>query len=112
MHDDITAARRAIAALAPSSKYNRRYPAQLRARLLALVRAHAGERVGSLARSLDMAPQTLAGIASSLTSTALVPVHIVEDPVEHGDVRVVGPRGIVVEGLGIDGVAALIRALS
>ena len=40
------------------------------------------------------------------------PVRIIEDVPEHADVRVRGPRGIVVEGLDVAGVAALIKALS
>ena len=112
MHDDIATLRRAILAL-DATKQRRRYPAALRARLVALVRAHPERSVVSLARALDMAPQTLAWtVAAASSATALVPVRIVEDPVERAEVRVHGPRGIVVEGLDVVGVAALIRALS
>lgn len=110
MHDNLATLRPAIIALA-TSKQRRRYPAALRARLVAFVRAHPERSVGSLARSLDVAPQTLARIVAS-TSTALVPVRIVEDDAEVADLRVHGPRGIVVEGLDVEGVAALIKALS
>lgn len=110
MHNDLSSLRRAILAL-DATKQRRRYPATLRTRLGALVRAHPERSVVSLARALDMAPQTLARIVAS-TSTALVPVRVVEDPVERAVVRVRGPRGIVVEGLDVAGVAALVRALS
>ena len=110
MHDDIASLRRAILAL-ETSKQRRRYPAALRARLVALVRALPERSVVSLARALDMAPQTLAWMVAA-ASTAIVPVSIVEDPHEGGNVRVHGPRGIVIEGLDVAGVAALVRALS
>ena len=110
MHDDFATLRRAVLALA-STKQRRRYPAALCTRLLSFVRAHPERSVVALARSLDMAPQTLARIVAS-SSMALVPVRIIEDVPEHADVRVHGPRGIVVEGLDVAGVAALIKALS
>lgn len=110
MHNDLASLRRAILAL-HATKQRRRYPSKLRARLVALVRAHPERSVVSLARALDMAPQTLTRIVAS-TSTALVPVRIIEDHLERDAVRVQGPRGIVVEGLDVAGVAALIRALS
>jgi hypothetical protein len=53
-HNDITSARRAVAALSPS-KHLRRYPDELCARLAAVVRAHPELSVCSLARRLDMA---------------------------------------------------------
>ncbi len=65
-----------------------------------------------MARELDMAPQTLARIVGT-SSTALVPVRVVAEPARERTSFVVhGPRGIVVEGLGVDGLADLIRALS
>ena len=112
MHDDIASLRRAILAL-DSTKQRRRYPAPLRRRLVSLVRSHPERSVVSLARALDMAPQTLTRIVTSTpTSPAFVAVRVVEDPVEPVDVRVRGPGGIVIEGLDIADVAALIRALS
>src|SRR3982751_6648651 len=111
MHHDIDRLRRAVIAL-DATKQRRRYPAALQARLAAFVRANPERSVVSLARALDMAPQTLERFVAS-TTTALVPVRIVDDPIERAfDVRVRGPRGIVVEGLDVDGVAALIKALS
>ena len=107
---DIAFARRAIASLA-RPKYLRRYPASLRARLVAVVRAHPERNVASLARALDMAPQTLARIVST-ASAPLVPIRVKARPQAQASVVVHGPRGISVEGLNVDGVAELIRALS
>ena len=111
MPHDIAAARRSIAALAPL-KHLRRYPAELRAQLARLVRAHPERSVGSLAIAIDMAPKTLERIvAGAARGGVIVPVHIVAAG-EGNSLRVHGPRGIVVEGLDVDGVAELIRALS
>jgi hypothetical protein len=110
MHHDIADLRRAILAL-DRTKQRRRYPAALRSRLASFVRAHPERSVVSLARALDMAPQTLLRFVGPM-STTLVPVHIVEDLAETADVVVRGPRGVVVEGLDIAGVAALFKALS
>ena len=110
MHADLASLRRAVLAL-DTTKQRRRYPALLRGRLAAFVRAHPEQTVASLARSLDMAPQTLERVVGS-TSTALVPVRVVDDPSERAELRVHGPRGIVVEGLDVGGVASLIKALS
>jgi hypothetical protein len=109
--NDIATARRAIASLA-RLKYRRRYPAALRARLAAVVRAHPERGLASLAHDLDMAPQTLERIASS-TRARLVPVRVLAGSAQRGaGVVVHGPRGITVEGLDVLGVAELIRALS
>ena len=110
-NNDIASARRAIASLA-RTKYLRRYPPALRARLVALVRAHSDQSVAALAKTLDMAPQTLARIASRARAP-LVPVRVVTRRAPtRADVVVHGPSGISVEGLDIGGVAELIRALS
>ena len=108
--NDIPSIRRAIALLAPT-KRDRRYPPKLRARLIALVREHPEQSIGSLARALDMAPQTLERIAAG-AHTSLVPVQIVERRDARSALIVRGPRGIVVEGLDVDRLADLIRALS
>lgn len=102
--------RRAIAGLA-SSKQRRRYPPALRARLVALMRAHPEHGIVSLAKSLGMAPQTLSRIASE-NGAPLVPVRVVAAPALRSSLVVRGPNGIVVEGLDLDGVVMLIRALS
>jgi transposase-like protein len=109
-HDELTSVRRAIASLA-NKKHRRRYPAALRARLIALVRAHTERSMPSLARALDMAPQTLERITAGARAP-LVPVRVVAEPRANSALVVRGPRGIVVEGLDVVGVAELIRALS
>ena len=77
---------------------------------MALVREHSQESIGSLARALDMAPQTLERITAG-TRTSMVPVRIVESGAR-SMLSIRGPRGIVVEGLDVGGLADLIRALS
>jgi hypothetical protein len=108
-HADIIAARRAVSSLSPN-KQLRRYPPELRARLASVVRAHPELSVGSLARRMDMAQATLERIVQ--TTSAFVPVRIVDEPSPPASLRVHGPRGIVVEGLDVAGVAELVRALS
>lgn len=111
MDQDIASARRAIAALAPT-KYERRYPAALRGRLAALVRAHPEHGLTGIARRLDMAPQTLAKIVAGV-GPALVPVRIIPEAVPRpAGIRVLAPHGLVIEGLDVAGVAELMRALS
>src|SRR3972149_4416997 len=63
MNDDVPTIRRAIAALSPS-KTQRRYPEALSRRIAALARSHPGRGPSSLARRLDMAPQTLARVGA------------------------------------------------
>lgn len=67
--------------------------------------------MGSLARRMDMAQATLERIVEG--TPAFVPVRVVDDQRSPASpVRVHGPRGIVVEGLDVAGVAELVRALS
>jgi hypothetical protein len=109
---DIAFARRAISSLA-QMKYRRRYPTALRARLVALVRAHPERSVSSLARALDMAPQTLERIVGGAPSS-FVPVRVpgmVAQASSRGLV-VHGPRGITIEGFDVADVAELIRTLT
>jgi len=108
--NDIDAARRSVAALAPS-KHLRRYPAELRAQLARLVRAHPERTLGSIATAIDMAPKTLERIvAAAAPAGVIVPVRVA--PHESKPLRVHGPHGLIIEGLDIDGVAQLLRALS
>jgi hypothetical protein len=109
-HDDISSLRRAIETLAPTKKC-RRYSSSLRARIVAVVRAHPERGIVSLARALDMAPQTLERIVGSARSP-LLPVTLIEDRSTAAPTLIRGPRGIVVEGLDVNGIAELIRALS
>lgn len=109
-HNDIASLRLAIASLAPT-KNRRRYSPSLRARIVAVVRAHPERGILSLAAALDMAPQTLERIVDSARSPIL-PVAVIDDRSTNASTLIRGPRGIVVEGLDVNGVAALIRALS
>jgi len=109
-HDDISTTRRAIVALSPS-KHLRRYPPALRGQLAAVARAHPELSLSSLARRLDMAQQTLTRMVASAPA-AFVPVRVVGERTCGAPLRVHGPRGLVVEGLDVAGVAELVRALS
>lgn len=110
-HQDISSARRAIAALA-RRKHLRRYPDSLRSRLAALVRAHPEQSVRSLALQLGMAPQTLDRFAAD-SPAGVLPVRVVREPEPQSPTPIVrGPCGLVVEGLDVAGVADLLRALS
>lgn len=108
MNDDIAAARRAIMALA-STKQKRRYSPELRARLAALVRAHPERSAWSIATELDMTPELLYRIVREEGGrrSAIVPVRVVEDEPRRRSLR-----AVVIEGLDVESVAALIRALS
>jgi hypothetical protein len=112
MHDDITTLRRSILAL-DKTKQRRRYPASLRKRLASYVLAHPERSALTLARKLDMAPQTLERFVAG-ASPMLVPVRVVDDvsPSPSSAIVVRGPRGIVVEGLDVTGVAELMKALA
>lgn len=111
INDEISGLRRAIASLA-ARKNVRRYPADLRARLVALVEAHSESSVAALAAALDMPAQTLSRFVSSASPT-FVPIQIAPNHQWRASPIIVrGPGGIVVEGLDLDGVADLIRALS
>jgi len=112
MHEDIFAARRSIAALG-ATKYLRRYPAALRAQLVRLVRAHPESSVRAIATAIDIAPKTLQRfVGGSGGGSAIVPVRVVAEARPSKELRVHGPHGIVVDGLDVDGVAELIRALA
>ena len=108
--NQISSLRHAISSLA-RNKYKRRYPPALRARLTALVRTHPERTIGSLASTLGMATQTLEKIVAEARAP-IVPVEIIAEPKASSALIVRGPRGIVVEGLDVDSVAELIRALS
>lgn len=109
--NDIEFAQRAVASLG-KSKHLRRYPAALDAQLAALVRGHPERSLASLARELDIAPQTLKRIVTR-AAAPLVPVRVVARSSRASSALVVrGPCGLVVEGLDMGGVAELIRALS
>ena len=125
MADTIAGLRTTIRALAPK-KALRRYPPELKDRIRATASRElaSGATLWRVARELDLAPQTLERIVaeapslSTRSASAIVPVRVIDGArpvppsVERGPLTVRGPRGIVVEGLDVDGVAALVRALS
>ena len=105
MNDDIALVRRAIEALAPKPQL-RRYTPEIRAKLVALVRAHPERSPWSLATELGMTPTVLYAMLRDTEPTpAFKPVHIVND-------RRAPMRAIVIDGVDIEDVACLIRALS
>ena len=68
-----------------------------------------------IATSLDMGSGTLERILAEERSATLVPVRIVDDGAGHelaSGIVVHGGCGVTVEGLGIQDVAVLLRALS
>ena len=113
MNNDIAAARLAIADLGPS-KYLRRYSTELRRQLVQLVRAYPERSVSSIAAEVDVAWKTLDSFVRSAARVrgAMVPVQVVAERTPGERLRVRGPHGIVVEGLDLEGLATLIRALS
>lgn len=98
----------------------RRYPGSLRRRAgrLAGVEQREGRSVGALARRLGVsAPALTRWMQVARPSTAIVgqlrPVEIVPDEVVAPPaVLVRGPRGIIIEGLGLAQIAELVRRLA
>jgi transposase-like protein len=113
MNNDIAAARLAIAELGPS-KHLRRYPTELRRQLAQLVRAHPERSVSSIAAEVGVAWKTLDSfVRTARVRGAMVPVQVVAERTPGEQLlRVRGPHGIVAEGLDVEGLATLIRALS
>ena len=97
-----------------------RYPEQLRRQALAYAsrRQQAGDSLKSIARRLGLRPQMLFYWQKKASSNRLRRVKIapVQDtratPVETGPVVLVTPRGLRVEGLDVNRLAELLRALS
>src|SRR2546426_8986218 len=97
-----------------------RYPKQLRRQALAYAsrRRAAGHSLKSIARGLGLRPQLLFYWQKKASSNRLRRVKIapVQDtratPVETGPVVLVTPRGLRVEGLDVNRLAELLRALS
>ena len=114
--DDTKSLRRAIEALAPNH-YRRRYPAELKARITAHARAELsrGTHLRRVATLLGMGFQTLERFLEEERPAALLPVRVI-DPVTVARapprLMVRGGCGVTVEGLDLEGIAALLRALS
>jgi transposase-like protein len=100
----------------------RRYSQELRSEAVELVRElrSAGRSHLAAAKELGLNPITLSIWQKKSESRpggetgALKPVALVEGPVgeSSSEVVVVGPHGVRVEGLDLDGVAALLRKLA
>jgi transposase len=92
----------------------RRYPAELRRRGAAYLRARqaAGARLSVVLRELGVRRETLARWSKPAAEARprFVPVAVVEAP--GGRVVVHGPAGVRVEGLDVAGVAELLRRLA
>jgi hypothetical protein len=93
----------------------KRYEPELRARLITWLarRRKAGMSLAAVASELSLPMNTVARWASAAKqSTALVPVTVVEEPVASpSTIRVVSPEGFIVEGLTLQEIAVLLRAL-
>ena len=109
--------RRSVQSL-KGKKTARRYPPALRRRIAHFVRGELslGRSYFRLSRTLDMSEDTLRRFLSESHSTALVPVHVVEDPVVEAqrpqEIVIRGGHGVEVSGLNLDEVTQVLRALS
>lgn len=105
MNDDIALVRRAIEALAPKPQL-RRYAPAMRARIVALARAHPERTAWSLAHELGMTPALLSRMMreGERTTATFKPVRVVEErrPL----------RAVVIDGIEVDELARLIRSMS
>jgi hypothetical protein len=93
----------------------KRYEPDLRARLIAWVarRRKEGLSLAAVASELSLPMNTVARWASpGKRSTALVPVTVVAEPESSpSTLRFVSPEGFIVEGLTLQEIAVLLRAL-
>ena len=105
MTDDIALVRRAIEALAPKPQL-RRYAPEMRARIVALARAHPERTPWSLASELGMTPDVLYRmLRDAESSPSFKAVRVVDD-------RRAPVRAIILDGVDVDDLARLIRSLS
>lgn len=128
---DLAELRAQVGASGPKAP-GRRFPAELRARLVGTAQRlwSAGQTVADIADALGVHPRTVArylhesvadGIAESGPvddgvvddEPSLVPVVFPATPMSSfgGSLRVTTPEGFVVDGLDVAGVVALLRAL-
>lgn len=108
--------RRSIQSLA-TSKQARRYPSDLRSRIASYARGQlaAGGSLLAIGSELDVAPQTLERfLGEGDEGAAFLRVQVVDDEQGESERRAVvrGPGGVVIEGLGVEEIALLLRALS
>ncbi len=113
MPDETRKLRAAIAAL-PTRR--RRFPPALRASLRAYVKREVagGASRSRVAASLGVSQPTVSRLLAEESSATLVPIVVVyeQPPRAPKGIVVRGPRGLLIENLDVDGLAALIRALS
>jgi transposase-like protein len=99
------------------SGQGRRYPWELRARIVEVVRRyqHEGYAADELAAKLAVPPLTLRrwlkGASVAAAHDALIPVEVI-DPNAVRTFRVTTPSGFVVDGLELDDVLALLVAVA
>jgi len=75
--------------------------------------AHAaGASYGAIASAVQVGAQTLRRWRGGRSSTALAVVRVIDAPRAAGALTVYGPRGLRIEGLSVDGLAALLERLS
>lgn len=108
--------RRAVQALS-SKPCCRRYPPELRVRIAAHVRRElaTGKTLWRQAQQLDMGSGTLQRFLAEERPASLVPVRVVDVDTRPGlvsSVVVRGGHGVTVEGLSVEDVATLLRALA
>jgi hypothetical protein len=101
-------------ASAPRSGVGRGYPVEIRERAAAFVerRRREGASEGAIGRELGISPMTFRRWVARRSSSGFVLATVdAARPTPLG-VVVHGPRGIRIEGLDLDGVAALLERLS
>lgn len=105
MNDDIALVRRAVEALALKPQL-RRYTPAMRAKIVALARAHPERTPWSLATELGISPTVLYSmLRDAEPASAFKPVRVVDD-------RRAPVRAIVIDGIDVEDLARLIRSLS
>ena len=91
---------------------NRRLPTGLRQRITAYVheQVDGGRSRGVISEELGISIPTVRRLLNEKRPAKMVPVRVT--PAAASSITVRGPSGLVIEGLGMEGLVALIRALS
>jgi len=92
----------------------RRFSTSLRARIgrFAQRRLAEGASLVEVASEIEVSKQTIARARrQEIPPPALVPVEVVRSVQGRSEIRICAPGGLVIEGLDVENVAALIRAL-
>jgi len=108
---DTKALRREVRKSGPARR-GRRFPEDLRQRVSAAVRQLREEGAGyvEIGQALGISAETARRMLSERARTQLVPVHVVAAP--QPTLVLTGPHGVRVEGLSVEQVALVLRALS